>query len=136
MMFSTLIQNSLFTSFHTMRRNGVIFLAFISTFIAGLASICLFAPPWIVSPLIDTTQLVAGAIISSGQLLQLKKTYQTKDVTGLSTGSVLSVALACWMFELYALWNMQHVVCFLITNSISTILSTLMTMFYFEYQHE
>lgn len=87
-------------------------------------------------PLVDAIQLTAGVIIAAGQVMQLKQTYLTRDVEGIARGNVLSIALACWMFELYAVWYMEHVYVFLITNTVSTILSTLMAILYFEFEKQ
>lgn len=111
----------------------LIFVVFF-TLAAGLTIIL----PYILSVkttryLVNGVQLAAGIIISFGQISQLIKTIRTKDVTGLSEINAISVTMACWMFEIYAIYNYSLIPVFFFTNTACTILSTAQLLLLFKH---
>lgn len=70
-------------------------------------------------------QLIGGIILSIGYIPQIYKTIKTKSVEDLSSAYYINVCLGILLMELYAIYNavMGVAYMFLITNSISLILS-------------
>lgn len=81
-------------------------------------------------------QLIGGIILSFGYIPQIIKTFKTKSVEDFSIQYYLLVFTGIIFMEAYAIFNALHGVAymFLLTNSISCLLSGTMLFFTIHYR--
>lgn len=85
----------------------------------------------------DLLQLIGGFILSSGYIFQVKQTYTTKSVTDLNFTTYLSVFIGIVFMQIYAINLVSNGsgTAFLITNTLSLILSGIMVVLILLYKN-
>ena len=88
------------------------------------------------SILFSALQLIGGIILSIGYIPQIAKTIKTKSAEDFSALYFSSLVLGIFLMELYAIYNAIHGVAymFLITNTISLVLTSIMLVLTIYYQ--
>lgn len=82
-----------------------------------------FIDPVILSRLCDGLQIYGGLVISIGYICQIIRIQRRKTVKDISPWQLYMVFCACLFFQAYAVYNLDKVLAFFITNSICTMLS-------------
>lgn len=82
-----------------------------------------FIDTTILSRICDALQLYGGIVISVGYICQIIRIQRRKKVKDISPWQLSMIFCACLFFQAYAVYNLEKVWAFFITNSICTMLS-------------
>ncbi len=81
-------------------------------------------------------QFAGGLIICLGYVFQIIKIQKTKSVQDLSEVQLITIFMACMLFELYAIHNIGATLEFFITNTISCIMTVIVLIQYWVFKNE